>query len=43
MRYQFVLLHTVGADVIRVAAEDINTTLVDGAKREGPIRFRRPR
>ncbi len=31
VRYQFVLLYTVGADVIRVAAEDINAALDDGA------------
>jgi NADPH2:quinone reductase len=31
VRYQFVLLYTVGADVIRAAAEDINAALVDGA------------
>ncbi|TFC36128.1 NADPH:quinone reductase [Cryobacterium sp. TMT2-14] len=31
VRYQFVLLYTVGADVIRAAAEDITAALVDGA------------
>ncbi|MEO6200442.1 MAG: NADPH:quinone reductase, partial [Cryobacterium sp.] len=31
VRYQFVLLYTVGADVIRAAAEDINAALGDGA------------
>ncbi|TDW31102.1 NADPH:quinone reductase [Cryobacterium psychrophilum] len=31
VRYQFVLLYTVGADVIRAAAEAINAALVDGA------------
>ncbi|WEO76402.1 NADPH:quinone reductase [Cryobacterium sp. SO2] len=31
VRYQFVLLYTVGMDEIRAAAEDINAALVDGA------------
>jgi NADPH2:quinone reductase len=31
VRYQFLLLYTVGADVIRAAAEDINAALSDGA------------
>ncbi|TFB46948.1 NADPH:quinone reductase [Cryobacterium tagatosivorans] len=31
VRYQFLLLYTVGADVIRAAAEDINAALTDGA------------
>jgi NADPH2:quinone reductase len=31
VRYQFVLLYTVGADVIRAAAEDINAAVRDGA------------
>ncbi|TFD76117.1 NADPH:quinone reductase [Cryobacterium sp. Sr8] len=31
VRYQFLLLYTVGADVIRAAAEDINAALRDGA------------
>jgi hypothetical protein len=31
VRYQFVLLYTVGMDAIRAAAEDINAALVDGA------------
>ena len=31
VRYQFVLLYTVGADAIRAAAEDINAAVRDGA------------
>ena len=31
VRYQFLLLYTVGDDVLRAAAEDINSALVDGA------------
>lgn len=31
VRYQFLLLYTVGDDVLRAAAEDINAAIVDGA------------
>ena len=31
VRYQFLLLYTVGDDVLQAAAEDINAALVDGA------------
>ena len=31
VRYQFVLLYTMGGDVLQVAAEDINAAIVDGA------------
>jgi len=35
VRYQFVLLYTVGMDEIRAAAEDINAALADGAMAVG--------
>ncbi|ARC56704.1 2-haloacrylate reductase [Frondihabitans sp. 762G35] len=31
IRYQFVLLYTVGADALRAAAEDVTAALIDGA------------
>lgn len=31
VRYQFVLLYTVGMEAVRAAAEDINAALADGA------------
>jgi NADPH2:quinone reductase len=34
-RYQFVLLYTVGWELIRAAAEDINRAIEDGAVRVG--------